>query len=111
MAEKGMDKPKVKIAGTIPTMAPATPPVARPTAPPLTPTATPPKAAEAAVTCACGSFATREPERAMSEHFCLKAAAPRRTLAVADFFHSPTTVGSWRKYVLVACSLAAPIDR
>merc|ERR1719362_506268 len=51
-AQNGMDKPKVKIAGTTPTIAPTAPPTASPVAAPPAPRTTPPPTADAAVACA-----------------------------------------------------------
>merc|ERR1719362_2471344 len=50
-AQKGIDKPKVKIAGTTPTTAPTAPPTPSPVAAPPTPRTTPPPTADAAVAC------------------------------------------------------------
>merc|ERR1719362_521420 len=50
-AQKGMDKPKVKIAGTTPTAAPTAPPTASPVAAPPAPRTAPPPTADAAVAC------------------------------------------------------------
>merc|ERR1719362_2473189 len=50
-AQRGMDKPKVKIAGTTPTAAPTAPPTASPVAAPPAPRTAPPPTADAAVAC------------------------------------------------------------
>merc|ERR1719362_756786 len=50
-AQNGMDKPKVKIAGTTPTAAPTAPPTASPVAAPPAPRTAPPPTADAAVAC------------------------------------------------------------
>merc|ERR1712012_61602 len=50
-AQTGIERPKVKIAGTTPMAAPTAPPVRNPAPAPAVPTTTAPPAAEAVVTC------------------------------------------------------------
>mmetsp|Transcript_71193 Transcript_71193/g.204149 ORF Transcript_71193/g.204149 Transcript_71193/m.204149 type:complete len:313 (-) Transcript_71193:183-1121(-) len=70
-APMGMDRPKVKMAGTRPHTAPMTPPETRPVAAPPLPRATAPPTADAAATWVRGSHAASRTPSPMSQTFSL----------------------------------------
>mmetsp|Transcript_37551 Transcript_37551/g.104423 ORF Transcript_37551/g.104423 Transcript_37551/m.104423 type:complete len:224 (+) Transcript_37551:225-896(+) len=68
-APMGMERPKVKTAGTTPTAAPRRPPETRPVAPPPAPSVTAPPKAEAAAACVLRSTTTSRTPSRSSETF------------------------------------------